>query len=114
MFFYTYAKKNANVKAKNGPLIKNELIISDPKNIAQVLREHYDSAYNKPDENCLVDDPVTLFYTTNGKSPSLTNIDFERLDLVASIMQIPNTVESVVTEWKSTFFNKNCNNNSCI
>ena len=50
-FFYTYAKNNANVKAKIDPLIKNEVTISDPKNIAQVLREQYDSIYSKPDEN---------------------------------------------------------------
>ena len=89
-YFYTYEKNNAKVKAKIGPLIKNEVVISDPKTIAQVLREQYDSVYSKADENCLVDDPVTLFSTTNSESPSLTNIDFERQDLVTSIMQISN------------------------
>ena len=80
-FFYTCAK----IKAKIVPLIKNEVVISDPKNIAEVLREQYDIVYSKPDENCLVDDPVT-----NSESPSLTNIDFERRDLVTLIMQISN------------------------
>ena len=88
--FYTYAKNNAKVKAEIGSLIKNEVVISDKRIIAQVLREQYDSVYSKPDENCLIDDPVTLFSTTNSESPSLTNIDFERQDLVTSIMQISN------------------------
>ena len=88
--FYTYAKNNSKVKAKIGPLIKNEVVISDPKSIAQVLRQQYDSVYSKPDQNCLVDDPVTLFSTTNSESPSLTYIDFERQDLVTSIMQMSN------------------------
>ena len=77
-------------KTKIGPLIKNEVIISDPRNIAQVLREQYDSVYSRPDENCLLDDPVTLFLTTNSKFQSLTNTDFECQDLVKSIMQISN------------------------
>ena len=29
-FFYTYAENNAKMKAKIGPLIKNEVIISAP------------------------------------------------------------------------------------
>ena len=36
-YFYTYAKNNAKVKAKIGPLIKTEAVISDPKSIAEVL-----------------------------------------------------------------------------
>ena len=88
--FYTYAKNNAKVKAKIGTLIKNEMVISDPKSIDQVLREQYDNVYSKPDVNCLVDDPVTLFLRTNSESPSLANNDFERQDLVTSTMQISN------------------------
>ena len=37
-----------------------------------------------------VDDLLTLFSTTNREFPTLTNIDFERQDLVTSIMQISN------------------------
>ena len=67
---------------------KHTLTISDPKTIAQMLREQYDSVYSKPDENCLIYDPVTLFSTTNSESPSPTNIDFQ--DLVTPIKQISN------------------------
>ena len=88
--FYAYAKNNAQVNVKIGPLIKYEEVISDPKTIAQVLREQYDSVYSKPYENCLVHDPVTLFSTTNSEFLSITNIDFEGQDLVTSIMQISN------------------------
>ena len=58
-FSYTYTNNNANVKAKICALVKNEVVINDPKTIAQVQREQYDSVYSKPDENCLIDDPVT-------------------------------------------------------
>ena len=55
------------------------------------MRDQYDGVYSKPDEKCLVDDPVTLLSTTNSESQSLTNIAFERQDLVSLIMQISNS-----------------------
>ena len=75
-FFYACAKNNTKVKTKIGPLMKNEVIISDPKTIAQMLHKQYDSVYSNHDENCLVDDPVTLFSTTNSESSGLKNIDY--------------------------------------
>ena len=40
------------VNTKIVPLILKNDIITDPKSIAQVLREQYDSVYSKPDEYC--------------------------------------------------------------
>ena len=64
--------------------------ISNPKRIAQALRERYDIVCSKPDENCLVDDPVTLFWTSDSESPCPTNIDYEHQDFVTSIMRMSN------------------------
>ena len=78
------------------------VVISDSKIIDQVLREQYDSVYSKPDENCSVDDPVTLFPTTNSESQSPTNIDFERQDLATSIMRISNNSAAGPDNFPST------------
>ena len=90
-FFYTYAKNSAKMNAKIVSLIKNDVIISNLKRIAQVLRDQYDSVYSKPDDNCPLENPLTLFSTTKTESPSLTTLNFESQDLVTSIMQISNT-----------------------
>ena len=62
-FFYSYAKKHSKSKSQIGPFFDEEgELITDQKQICNILRKQYESVSSKPDERYLVDHPEEFFF----------------------------------------------------
>ena len=90
-YFYTYAKSKSKIKAKIGPLIKNGETIDCPRQIAEILREQYESVFSPPSHENIVRDAHSFFSEPNTlNQASCQTIQFEEADIKEAIKGLKN------------------------
>ena len=91
-YFYKYVKNKSRIKARIGPL-KNEhgTEISDPTDVANLLKQQYESVFSVPDPNKIIEDPSNFFsHEENGNDSTLTNIEITQQKILDAISTISN------------------------
>ncbi|KAK4325457.1 hypothetical protein Pmani_003908 [Petrolisthes manimaculis] len=84
-YFFKYVKKQATVKASTGPLVAADgEVISDPQQICQTLRSHYEKVFSQPKEWHRIDDPE-FFLNSTGQLPQLEDIHLQPRDIIEAI-----------------------------
>ena len=83
-YFYNYARSKSKVKTPIGPLQCNNTTITDPKAIAELLKNQFESVFSIPTEGMDIEDIL------KDQGPRcLEDILFTEGDIEASILEIP-------------------------
>ena len=79
-YFFSYAKTFSKVKNKIGPLLRKNILISDPKQMAEILSEQYSSVFSTPSPTNPPDNSIN-----NHSSKHINDISFNEDDIIEVI-----------------------------
>ena len=97
-FFYSYAKKFSKVKNKIGPLLDNNVLVTDPKKMADILSKQYSSVFSTPRH-----DPPNI----QTQLPGINDIPLNEMDFEEMIDELDQTSAAGPDGFPAIFL-KNC------
>jgi len=113
-FFYSYAQKFSKHRSTIGPLQKpNGDITNEASEMANILRQQYESVFSKPCESKKVLQPKQFFSEVDINKPSLVDIDFTVEDIERAIDKM-SANSSAGPDGFSAMFIKNCKSNLSV
>ena len=89
-YFFSYAKRKFKNMETVGPLVdESGKLVDNPREMAQILKEQYESVFSTPDCNMVVADP-TLFFTDlpGSRTHRLSSITVSEEDIITAINKI--------------------------
>jgi len=92
-FFYAYAKKKLKNVLTIFPIMKdNEELASDPKKIAKILNQQYESIFSPPNEERKISSPSLFLEEPQGTLHLLPSVTITTADIIKAINNIaPNS-----------------------
>ena len=97
-FFYLYAKKLSKVKNKIGPLLDKDVLVTDPKKMADILSKQYSSVFSTPNH-----DPPII----ETQLPGINDIPLSETDIERMIDELDQTSAAGPDGFPAIFL-KNC------
>ena len=96
-YFYTYARSKSALRVKIGPLKKNGVLYGDPKDIAEILSDQYQSAFSSPATNLSI---------ASIPDDGLSDVEFGEEDVVESIKNLSATSAAGPDDIPAVLFKK--------
>ena len=103
-YFYSFATRKTR-RQSIGPLKKpNGELTEDPKEMAELLRLQYDSAFSDPMSNKKINNNISKFFEEEViEEKTLNNIEFHFSDLKKAIDELKTNSVSGLDIWKAYF-----------
>ena len=108
-YFYSFAKRKTNMREEVGPLKMSQGsgLTSKPQQIADILKEQYESAFSKPKADKRVTNPSLFFGSTENEREKISDIEFDEADIVKAINNVKTFSAAGPDAWNAKLI-KNC------
>ena len=84
-YFYSYANKKLKKRVDIEPLENEGVLITDSKEMAELLKIQYEKVFSTPKIDALIKEPEQHFKNNNDETQYLTDIDFNEIDIIEAI-----------------------------